>query len=230
MNKQNLIDAGWIAFIIIVVIVLIGGIVVTATARERYGTPVDVPYTCAVSGIRTPTTDYRVQFPRMVAPSPPHVCVKGNSSCNTLERDYPAWKVDKYGDQRMRTHVDAENPGFSGERHDAEHTYSDKEHGNLNPGEYKLYGWRHSQYTGDPFKIHRWYNNPDTMQGVYPANSIFKFDEECLFADTSLPTAVALSTGYNDNIDNEGADGNFQYPDTVGNHISNYYQTYDELA
>jgi len=42
-----------------------------------------------------------------------------------------------------------------------------------------------------------------------------------VFGDESLPTAVARSTGYDDLVDNDGVDGNFQYPDSVGSHMSN---------
>lgn len=212
ITMNHKVVGGIIAFIIVVVC-----LVVVATG-EGYGAPVALADKPMLSGYQM-SHDYQIQHPRMVCPRHPRVC-----NCGSFERDYPVWgRV--HGDARMRV-----GGGLSGDRWDPQHLNPKKVEGNLNPDEYKLYGWRHHQYTGDPFKAHRWYNNPDTMQGVWPASSIFNSNEDCLFADTSLPTAVAAAGGYNDYIDNEGADGNFQYPDSVGSQTPNYYQLYDELA
>lgn len=171
-----------------------------STYGEHYSTPV-ATNTPMMSGY-TQTYDYIIQHPKMLCPRKPRTC-----GCETLERNYPVWKRDEKGNQVMYA-KDGRLNIQTADEHLA------------NPN-FKPYGWRHHQYTGDPYKAHRWYNNPDTMDGIWPANSIFKFNEECVFGDESLPTAVARSTGYDDLVDNDGVDGNFQYPDSVGSHMSN---------
>jgi hypothetical protein len=210
------------AVLCIVVIIIVIAIVILAISKENYGAPVADGKSPMRSGW-SPSYNYHIQHPRMVCPTRPLTagCLRNPSH---FEHDYPVWGRDKFGDQRMRV-----GGGLSGDRWDPYHIGA-RIQGNLNPSEYKLYGWRHHQYSGDPFYIHRWYNNPNTMSGIWKGESIFTTNDDCLFADESLPSAIARAGGYNDNVDNEGVDGNFHYPDSVGNHTSNYYQTYSELA
>lgn len=186
--------------IVLAVVAVILGIAFIATTHEGYGAPVADPTAPMMSGY-SPSYDHVIQHPKMLCPRKPRTC-----GCTTLERSYPVWRKDADGNQIMYAKDGRLN------------IQTAEEQLGLDPN-FKPHGWRHHQYTGDPFKAHRWYNNPDTMDGHWPANSIFKFNEECVFGDESLPTAVAKSTGYNDNVDNEGVDGNFQYPDSVGNHL-----------
>jgi len=191
---QTLIILAAVAVVLIIIsIAMIAG-------SEGYGTPLPDQHSPMMSGYSR-SHDHIIQHPKMLCPRKPRVC-----GCETLERHYPVWRRDADGNQIMYAKDGRLNIQTAEEQ--------------LGPDpNFKPHGWRHHQYTGDPFKAHRWYNNPDTMDGHWPANSIFKFNEECIFGDESLPTAVARSTGYDDNIDNEGIDGNFQYPDSVGNHI-----------
>lgn len=163
----------------------------------------------------TPSYNYKIQYPQNMIPSASTVggiAAIGGSSSRQFAGDYPVWDVVD-GVQQMRI---GDTPY---------HYNNNDKDGNLNPKGYKQYGWRSHQYTGNPFKIHRWYNDPATMVEHWPATPLNKPGSDYIWGDENLTTAVSHATGYDDNVDNEGVDGNFQYPDTSRSHISNFGQS-----
>ena len=137
------------------------------------------------------------------------LCTCGGYENYHSQGGYPVWGVVD-GVQQMRIGV---RPRFS--------DLSVMQSNNLNPDKYKQYGWRGHQYSGDPFAIHRWYNDPQTTANHWPSTPS-PTDGEHIWGDRSMATAVSLATGYDDNVDNEGADGSFQYPDQIGSCHRNF--------